>query len=207
MEAPIAREFLQPEVSMRIPRQALLTLPVALLAAAAMPSEAAAKCLERAGSPVLPGYVLIVDGDRVGEYAMDANPEMPPSEEILVLSVTCVRAAGDENPAARQAATVVVTKKGASRLLNSYLRDLVAAQEEYRSMTGEYTADLARVGFFDSHIEIPIEMEVGRMGWFAAATVPGSNTTCRVAVGTYARDARFGRGALNRSGKPLCRRD
>lgn len=191
---------------MRIPRQALLTLPVALLAAAAMPSEAAAKCLERAGSPVLPGYVLIVDGERVGEYAMDATPEMPPSDEVLVVEVTCLRAAG-ENPEARQAATVVVTRKGASRLLSTYLRDLVAAEEKYRSMSGEYTADLKELAFFESHIQIPLEMEVGDMGWFAAATVPGSNTTCRVTVGTYARDPRFGSGPLSRSGRPFCTRD
>src|SRR5690606_6562740 len=124
-----------------------------------------ANCLATGGSPVLPGHVLIVDGDRVGEYTSSPGAGLPPAEEILLRAETCVPAAASGGSDARQAATVVVTKKGASRLLNLYLRDLVAAQEEYRATVGEYTSDLEQLGFFEAHIEIPIEMEIGDMGW------------------------------------------
>ena len=189
---------------MRVTRKSLSTLPLALLAMAALPTGAEAKCLERAGSPILPGYVLIVDGERIGEYAMDAQADMPPSDEILVMEVTCLRAESAPNPNARQAATVVITRRGAPRLLQSYLRDLVEAQKEFHSIAGAYAEDLEELSFLESHIAIPMAMEVGDGGWFAAATIPGSNSTCHVAVGSATRDPRFQRGPRTSGGKPVC---
>lgn len=173
----------------RIPRT-FLGLSVALLALATAPLEAAAKCGPRTGSPVLPGYVFIVDGEVVGEFAMDEQPAYPPSEQVLALRVTCLRARGDADPRARQAAVVVVTKQGAEKMLTSYLDDLVAAQEKHRASTGEYARELADLDFFSSHIEIPLQMDVGDGGFAATATLKGSDAACRVAVGSRATDSR-----------------
>lgn len=189
---------------MRVTRRSLATLPLALLAMAALPTGAEAKCLERVGSPILPGHVLIVDGERVGEYAMDAQPDLPRSEEILMMEVTCLRAASAGSPNARQAATVVVTRKGAPRLMQQYLRDLVAAQEQYHSLAGEYAEELADLAFLENHIDIPLTMQANGAGWFAVATIHGSESTCQVAVGTAARDPRFQRARRATPGTPVC---
>lgn len=180
--------------------KALLALSVAVLALAAAPLEAAAKCGPKVGSPLLPGYVLIVDGQLVGEFAMDEQPDYPPAEQILLIEMACLSARGAADPRARQAAVVVVTKRGAEKMLTSYLRDLVAAQEEHRSSMGKYARELADLDFFASRIVIPLEMDVGDGGFAATATLGGSDVACRVAVGSHATDSRLQRAP----GRPAC---
>lgn len=182
------------------------TATLALLAVAAIPSTAAAKCQATTMNPVLPGYALIVDGELRGEYATEEEATYPPSEQILTMEVACLRALRSPDPRARQSAVVVITRRGAPRVLKSYLSDLVEAQADYRERTGEYAADLADLDFLATHITVPMEMSVGEAGWWAVATVPGSNSTCQVAIGSAAREARFQRGPRARPGTPVCLR-
>lgn len=184
--------------------RAIGTTVFALVAVAALPVDAAAKCQATAGEPLLPGYVLIVDGELKGEFEMGEQAAYPPSDEILRMETACLRATGSSDPSARQTALVIITKRGVPRVLKSYLGDLADAQAAYRARTGQYAADLADLDFLASHITVPMEMSVGEGGWWAVATVPGSNSTCHVAVGSATREARFQRGPRAAPGTPVC---
>lgn len=180
----------------------LLTVSFALLALAAAPTDAAAKCGATPGGTVLPGYVLIIDGELIGEFAMNEPIAYPPAEQIVHSGVVCLRARGAAEPNTRQAAVVVITKRGAQKVLTSYLRDLVAAQEDHRSSTGEYARGLSELDFLDSHIVLPLEMEVGDTGFAATASLAEAGVACRVALGEEAREPR----AKSESGDPVCSR-
>lgn len=188
-------------------------LSAVLVAIAVTPGTAAAKCVESIGHPVRPGYVLIVDGQLIGEYAMGAQADMPPKEEIHSVHVTCIDAPqADAAAGARQAAVTLVTKSGSARLLTTYLSDLVREQEEHRARHGSYAPDLETLGFFRSRVPVALEMRVEEAGWQATARVEGLDPVCTVAVGSAVARERGhrrpgGRGvALPRStpGEPRC---
>lgn len=166
---------------MRNTMRMLLPLCAAALVVAVAPTEALAKCVERIGHPVLPGFVFIVDGQIVGEYAMGDQPPYPPSEQILRLEVTCRLATGPGRSNAQQAAVVVVTKSGARTLLRSYLTDLVEAQRQHRARHGVYASSASELGFFESRVSLPLRIEVSGNAWSATATFEGSDIVCRVA--------------------------
>lgn len=156
-------------------------LPRLLIAAAAiafLPASAAAKCVETASQPVLPGYVYVLDGEVVGVFEMDDSPPHPPAEEILVVEVTCRPAADSGVPRARRAAVLVATRSGASALLSRHLRDLGGALNAHRAETGSFAADLEEMGFFDGRLTVPIELQGGPDRWSATARLEGSNVVC-----------------------------
>jgi hypothetical protein len=165
--------------------QSSLSLCIAIVAIASTPADAAAKCRASPGHRVLPGYVLMVDGKIVGEYAMNASADMPPSEEIVAIEVVCRRApTGDADSWAHQAVVFVLTKGGSPALFQSYLEELVEEQQAHHSRTGEYASDLSDLGFFDWRLPIPLEMEVATTGWSATARIQSLSTICHVAVGS-----------------------
>lgn len=166
---------------MRNTMRMLLPLCAVVLVSLAAPTEALAKCVERIGHPVLPGFVFIVDGQVVGEYAMGEQPPYPPSEQILLLEVTCRPSTDPARSTAQQAAVVVVTKSGARTLLRSYLTDLVEAQRQHRARHGEYASTASELGFFESRVSLPMRIELSRNAWSATATFEGSDIVCTVA--------------------------
>lgn len=177
-----------------------LLLSAALLAIAVTPGTSAAKCVESIGHPVRPGYVLIVDGELMGEYAMgmEADADRPEPEEIHAIRVTCIDAPRANG--ARQAAVMIVTKRGATRLLTSYLGDLVVEQEKYRARHGSFAPDLATLRFLESRYPVEIDMRVEPAGWTATARVEGLAPLCEVAVGSV------GGGPREASARPRCGR-
>lgn len=164
---------------MRGPLKLLLPMCAAALVSAAAPTNALAKCVERLGHPVLPGYLFIVDGEVVGEYAMGEEAPYPPSEEILVVEVTCRPA----DRSAQQAAVIVVTKSGARTFMQSYLRELVEAQRQHHADHGEYASTPEELDFFAARVDLPIQMEVAQDAWSATLALEGSDIICRVASG------------------------
>ena len=174
---------------MRSLPRSILILSASVLASAAAPATAAAKCLESIGHPVLPGYVLVVDGKIVGEYAMNARAELPPAAEVAAVYVACIDAPQDGAPGARQVASIVVTHDGLPRALRTALEDLVRAQESYRERHGSYAPDLTTLG--SSAVRtVPIDMRVGSTGWSAVARIGSREPVCQVAVGEAAAEVR-----------------
>jgi hypothetical protein len=165
----------------------ILIVSAAGLAIAAAPAPAAAKCLESIGHPVLPGYVLVVDGKIVGEYAMNARADLPPAEEVAALSVACIDAPRDGAPGARQVATIVITHSGLPGALRTALAELVQAQGSYRARHGSYAPDLKMLGTSATR-SVPIDMRVGSTGWSAVARIGTLEPVCQVAVGAAAAE-------------------
>jgi hypothetical protein len=174
---------------MRSLSRVVLILSATVLAIAAAPASAAAKCLASIGHPVLPGYVLVVDGKIVREYAMNDRADLPPPEEVAALSVACIDAPRDGAPGARQVATVVVTHDGLPLALRRALTELVEAQESYRTKHGSYAPDLQALGSSATR-SVPIDMRVGSTGWSAVARIGSLEPVCQVAVGAAAADLR-----------------
>jgi hypothetical protein len=169
---------------MRNPSRVLLPLCAALLAIAGTAGEAAAKCAESLGRPLLPGYVLIVDGKIVGEYDMDAQAEYPPADQVVSVQMLCRLATTPTGSPAKQAAVVVVTRDGAPSLYRTYLVELVDEQQAYRERTGEFAPDLTTLGFFEQRLPLAIEMEATATGWSATLGGGEAETLCAVAVGS-----------------------
>ncbi|HEX6070577.1 MAG TPA: hypothetical protein VFZ18_12155 [Longimicrobiaceae bacterium] len=167
----------------------ILVVSAAGLAIAAAPAPAAAKCLESIGHPVLPGYVLVVDGKVVGEYAMNARADLPPAEKVAALSVACIDSPRDGAPGARQVATIVITHDGLPRALRAALAELVEAQESFRTRHGSYAPDLNVLGVSAAR-SVPIDMRVGSNGWSAVARIGALEPVCQVAVGAAAAEVR-----------------
>ena len=174
---------------MRFAPRWILIASAAGLAIATAPASAAAKCLESIGHPVLPGYVLVVDGKIVGEYAMNARADLPPAAEVAAAYVACVDAPQDGAPGARRVASIVVTHDGLPRALRGALEDLVRAQESYRERHGSYAPDLTTLGSSATR-SVPIDMRVGSDGWSAVARIGALEPVCQVAVGPAAAAVR-----------------
>jgi hypothetical protein len=176
----------------------MLLLSAALLGSAASPTSAAAKCRESIGHPVLPGYVLIVDGKVVGEYEMNdgsAKAALPAAGEVASVAVVCIDAPQDGARGARRAATVIVTHDGLPQAFRAALAELVEAQRSYRERHGIYASDLEALGTTPTRA-VPIDMRVGPGGWSAVVRIGTLEPVCQVAVGAAAAEMRLRDGVI-----------
>lgn len=161
-----------------MPRPLRRTLLLVAVTVATLPTVAEAKCIETGAHPILPGYVYVLDGRVVGTFEMADAPPHPPAEEILAIEVACKRAVNAESPDVRQAAVLVATRSGAETLLTRTLEDLTRAMEAHYATTGALASGLDALEFFDSHMTLPIDLEVQVDRWRAVARIDGAAVSC-----------------------------
>jgi hypothetical protein len=193
---------------MRIHRRSILPLCVALLGIAAAPDVAAAKCAPSVGHPVLPGYLFILDGRVVGEYAMDQEPEhFPAAEDIHSIEVACVDNPQPDARGARQVAKIVVTRSGFADAARLALTQLVEAQTAYHEKHRRYASDLTALNVVGLGKYVPIHMAANETGFAAQISSDSRGVLCAVGLGSareIAAPLRLSRAQLR--GTPECRR-
>ena len=161
-----------------MPAFSLRPVLAAAAALALLPATAEAKCRELPSQPILPGYAYVLDGQVVGIFDMDEAPPHPPADEILAIETGCIRATDSDVAGARRAAVMVATRAGAQEMLTNTLHELAAAMDHHRASTGSFAADLEELGFFDSQMRIPIQLETRGDRWRAVARIDGAPLRC-----------------------------
>ena len=159
----------------------VVSMVLAFVAIAGLPNEALAKC--GSGSSVLP--VLIVDGVVVGEYDMRQPQQNMPldREEIGAIEVTCHWVTSEDGTRrSRQQAIVVLSKSGYAEVLESFLREMIPAQEALHAALGRYANSVSELGPYGLSVELPADLAVSDSGWSAITKVRRLEIGCEISV-------------------------
>ena len=174
----------------------LLMLAVATL----LPADPATSLL-KCRNPLIPGHVTVVDDVVVQDSRSTGKPPGQIAdlrqEDVIWVEVRCLRVRSDETADgwALRSAVVILTKRGAPKVMERQLAELVAEQRTYRARTGRYATSLAELAFLDSRTDIGIKLTVNGDSWSASTAVKGGDSSCRVADGADAGQP---------TGVPLC---
>ncbi len=160
----------------------VVSMVLAFVAIAGLPNEALAKC--GSGSSVLPGIVLIVDGGVDGEYLGQSQAELPlDSEEIGAKELTCHWVTSEDGTRrSRQQAIVVLSKSGYAEVLESFLREMIPAQEALHAALGRYANSVSELGPYGLSVELPADLAVSDSGWSAITKVRRLEIGCEISV-------------------------
>ena len=155
------------------------------------------KC--NAGPVTVPGFLMMVDGEIIGDFpAPEVRPgdpgpafnleEFAPTLEtadVLQVEFTCSEHTDPATNSRTLRVTIsVLTRSGLPRLMQSYLEALVERQEGYRAAAGGYATHLNALSFYESRILLPIDLRATSTGWSATAFIAESPVRCYVAVGS-----------------------
>ncbi len=161
----------------------VVSMVLAFVTIAGLPNEALAKC--GSGSSVLPGYVVMVDGVVLGEYqTLQSQPDLPlESEEIGAISITCRWVTSEDGTRrSRQQAIVVLSKSGYAEVLESFLREMIPAQEALHAALGRYANSVSELGPYGLSVELPADLAVSDSGWSAITKVRRLEIGCEISV-------------------------
>ncbi len=77
---------------------------------------------------------------------------------------------------------MVLSKSGYAEVLESFLREMIPAQEALHAALGRYANSVSELGPYGLSVELPADLAVSDSGWSAITKMRGLEIGCEISV-------------------------